>query len=140
MIVLDTNVLSELLKPAPDPVVVNWVDAQETSELTITALTAAELRAGVALLPEGQRKQRLRRAIESLLTETFAGAILAFEAESAPHYAEIVASRTRTGRPISTVDAQIAAVSRQHEATLATRNTADFTETGVTLVDPSRAG
>jgi len=136
VIVLDTNVLSELLKPAPDPTVVAWVDARDSSELAITALTAAELRAGVTLLPEGRRKEALGRAIESLLDETFAGFILAFDVDSAAHYAEILATRTRAGRPVSTFDAQIAAICRQHGSTLATRNTADFAGVGVTLVDP----
>lgn len=140
MIVLDTNVVSELLRPTPDPAVIDWVDARHSSEFVLTALTAAELRAGVARLPDGKRKEDLGRGIELLLNETFAGAILSFDADSATHYAEIVATRTRSGRPISTFDAEIAAVCRHHDATLATRNTADFVTTGVTLVDPWDAG
>lgn len=136
MIVLDTNVLSELIRPAPHERVVAWVDARDASELAITALTAAELRAGAALLPDGARKRGLGQAIELMLSETFAGFVLAFDADSSAHYAEVVAARSRAGRPISAFDAQIAAVCRQHDATLATRNTADFAETGVALVDP----
>ncbi len=136
MIVLDTNVLSELVRPAPSPEVIAWIDAQDSTDLVITALTAAEVRAGVALLPSGRRKQDVGVRMESLLTETFAGFILAFDIDSSEHYAEIVSSRSRAGRPISTFDAQIAAVCRQHEALLATRNTADFTDTGVQLINP----
>lgn len=134
--VLDTNVLSELMRPAPSTSVVDWLDEQDTSELAITSLTAAELRAGVALLPDGQRKAALGQRIESMIIETFAGFILAFDAESSASYAEIVAARTRAGRPISAFDAQIAAVCRQHDAVLATRNTNDFTGAGIELVDP----
>jgi len=136
VIVLDTNVLSELVRPAPSPEVIAWIDAQDSTDLVITALTAAEVRAGVALLPSGRRKQDVGLRMESLLTETFAGFVLAFDIDSSEHYAEIVANRSRAGRPISTFDAQIAAVCRQHDALLATRNTADFTDTGVQLINP----
>lgn len=136
MIVLDTNVLSELIRPEPSARVVAWVDARDSSELAITALTAAELRAGVALLPDGARKRELGKRIEGLVAETFAGFVLAFDADASSYYAEIVTVRTRAGRPIGAFDAQIAAVCRRHDATLATRNTADFTDTGIELVDP----
>lgn len=136
MIVLDTNVVSELARPIPSQAVIEWVDAQESSSLVITALTAAEVRAGVALLPGGRRKLDVGLRIELLLTETFAGFVLAFDIGSSAHYAEILAGRTRAGQPISAFDAQIAAICRQHEAILATRNTADFTETGIQLINP----
>ncbi len=136
MIVLDTNVVSELARRQPSPAVVEWVDAYDSSDLVITALTAAEVRGGVALLPEGRRKQAIGRAMESLLTETFAGYVLAFDLDSSAHYADIVAARRHQGRPISSMDAQIAAVCRQYGATLATRNTADFSNTGIELTNP----
>ena len=136
MIVLDTNVVSELARPTPSPAVIEWVDAQDSSSLVITALTAAEVRAGVALLPNGRRKQDIGLRMESLLTETFAGFVLAFDIDSSAHYADIVAGRRRAGRPISAFDAQIASVCRQHDADLATRNTADFTDTGIQLINP----
>ncbi|CAO1654022.1 Ribonuclease VapC [Salinibacterium sp. NYA9b] len=136
MIVLDTNVISELVRPTPSPAVIAWIDAQDSTDLVITALTAAEVRAGVALLPSGRRKQDVGERMESLLTETFAGFVLAFDLDSSGQYADIVSNRSRAGRPISTFDAQIAAVCRQHDAVLATRNTADFTDTGVQLVNP----
>ena len=136
MIVLDTNVVSELARPAPNQAVIDWVDAQDSSSLVLTALTAAEVRAGVALMPEGRRKRDVGLRMESLLTETFAGFVLAFDIDSSAHYADIVAGRKRTGWPIGAIDAQIAAVCRQHEAALATRNIADFTDTGLALVNP----
>jgi predicted nucleic acid-binding protein len=136
VIVLDTNVLSEVARPKPNPAVLEWVDAQDSSTLVITALTAAEVRAGVAILPDGHRKREVGLRMESLLAETFAGFILAFDVGSSDHYADIVAGRRRAGRPISAFDAQIAAVCRQHEASLATRNTADFTDTGIQLINP----
>lgn len=136
MIVLDTNVVSELVRPSPNRSVVEWVDEHDSSELVITALTAAELRAGVALLPEGRRGDELGMRIESLLVETFAGYVLAFDVGSSAYYAEVLAVRTRGGRPITTFDAQIAAVCRQYDSVLATRNTTDFTDTGIQLVNP----
>ncbi len=136
MIVLDTNVVSELARPVPSPAVIEWVDAQESSRLVITALTAAEVRAGVALMPDGRRRQDVGLRMELLLTETFAGFVLAFDIGSSAHYAKILAGRTGVGRPISVFDAQIAAVCRQYEAVLATRNTAEFTETGIQLINP----
>lgn len=136
MIVMDTNVLSELARPKPSQLVIEWVDAQDSSSLMITALTAAEVRAGIALLPDGRTKREVGLQMESLLTDTFAGFVLDFDVGSSSHYADIVAGRSRAGRPISVFDAQIAAVCRQHEAILATRNTADFTGTGIQLINP----
>lgn len=139
MIVLDTNVVSELARPSPSPTVIDWVDAHDSADLVITALTAAEVRARVALLPGGRRKREIGLRMEELLTETFAGYVLAFDIDSSTHYADILAARTRAGRTISAVDAQIAAISRQHQASLATRNTADFTGTGIDLINPWEA-
>ena len=136
MIVLDTNVLSELARPQPEPAVVDWVDGYESVEFVITALTAAEIRAGVALLPPGRRQREVGQRMETLLTETFSGRILAFDVDSTAHYASILATRRRIGRLIGSMDAQIAAVCAQHESALATRNTDDFTELGLTLIDP----
>ena len=136
MIVLDTNVVSELARPQPAPEVVAWVDAQDSVDLVITAVTAAEIRAGVALLPTGRRRQQIAERMETLITEMFAGYVLAFDVDSSAHYANIVATRTRAGRPISGLDAQIAAVCTQHDATLATRNTDDFDGLNLNLINP----
>jgi toxin FitB len=139
VIVLDTNVVSELMRPQPAPPVLEWVDAQPSSDLLLTSVTAAELRAGVALLPRGRRQATIADRVETLIDETFAGYVLPFDVDSSTHYAEIVATRTRAGSPISTADAQFAAICRQHDATLATRNTPDFLNTGLTLVNPWEA-
>jgi toxin FitB len=134
--VLDTNVLSEVMRLEPVAHVVEWVDEQEVDALSITAVTAAELLFGVARLPEGARKRELSFAVRALIREDFAGRVLPFDAEAADHYAELVAGREGQGRPVSTADAQIAAICRARRATLATRNTRDFEATGVELVDP----
>ncbi|WGW12340.1 type II toxin-antitoxin system VapC family toxin [Saxibacter everestensis] len=140
MIVLDTNVVSELARATPSREVLDWVDARDSADLVITALTAAEIRAGVALLPDGRRKRAIELKMEALLTETFYGSVLAFDIESSSYYAKILADRKRTGRSISAFDAQIAAVCGQHGAALATRNTKDFIDTGIRLFNPWGTG
>ena len=136
MVILDTNVLAELIRPRPHPAVVEWMDQQDTFELWITAVTAAELRTGVALLPEGRRKSDLHLHIERLLDETFAGYVLPFDDRSAIPYADIVSGRRNKGRSIAFQDAQIGAICLQQGMTLATRNTRDFEDTGIDLIDP----
>jgi len=136
VIILDTNVLSELIRPRPNPAVVEWIDRQNASDVRITAITAAELRAGVALLPVGRRRSDLQLHIEALLDETFAGYVLPFDDQSATPYAEIVSGRRNQGRPIAFQDAQIGAICLRHRMTLATRNTRDFEDAGIDLIDP----
>ncbi len=136
MIVLDTNVISELARQAPNPGVLSWLDSLEASDVATTAVTAAELRYGVARLPDGHRKRELTVVIRGILTEDFYGRVLPFDERASVRYADIVAGRERIGRPIGVADAQIAAVCRDLVATLATRNTADFEETGIELIDP----
>lgn len=134
MIVLDTNVISELARPAPDPAVLAWVDAQ--AELAIAATALAELRFGVARLRESKRKRSLSDAIEQFIYDDLAGLVLAFDSACAEAYGLIVAARERAGRPIGIADAQIAATCAVHTAVLATRNTQDFLNTGIALVNP----
>jgi len=136
VIVLDTNVVSELMRKAPEPRVVSWVDKFSASDVLVTAITAAELIYGVARLPEGRRKGELGIKVEALLTEDFKDQILPFDALAATHYADIVASRERAGRPINMADGQIAAICRNWSAGLATRNINDFADTGVDAVNP----
>lgn len=136
MIVLDTNVVSELMRHAPEPDVVHWVDSFPTAEVFVTAVTAAELMYGVALLPNGSRKRELHVRVEELLAEDFQDQILPFDALSAPHYADIVAAREQAGRPISMADGQIAAICRNWSAGLATRHVGDFIDTGVVTINP----
>ena len=136
MIVLDTNVVSELMRPQPDPAVLEWADRQSSADLVVTSVTAAELRAGAALLPPGRRRAKITERVATLIDATFAGYVLPFDVDSSTHYAAIVAKRTHAGSPVSTADAQIAAICRQHDATLATRNTPDFLNTDVVLLNP----
>jgi predicted nucleic acid-binding protein len=140
LIVLDTNVVSELIRQPPEPGVVRWVDRFPAEDVLVTAVTAAELRYGVARLPEGRRKRGLYTKVEGLLTEDFRDQILPFDAQAATHYAEIVAARERAGQPISMADAQIAAICRHWSARLATRNLDDFANTGVDAVNPWNSG
>lgn len=141
MILLDTNVLSEFMRPAPAAQVVAWLDAQRPDQVWISAITRAEIELGIALLPNGQRRRGLQTAAAALFAEDFAGHCLPFDERAASAYAGVVATRTRSGRPISVEDAQIAAICLAHGCTLATRNTLDFaTIEGLALVDPWRTG
>jgi len=136
VIILDTNVISELSRHVPDPGVLAWLDSLEISEVATTAITAAELRYGVARLPEGHRKRELTVMIRGILSEDFYGRILPFDERASARYADIVTGREKIGRPVGVADAQIAAICRDLGATLATRNTSDFEETGIELIDP----
>lgn len=140
MIILDTNVVSELMRQIPEVDVVRWVDQYAADEVFITAVTAAELQYGVARLPDGRRKEELSVKVGELLTEDFQDQVLPFGSDAAAHYAWIAAARERGGRPISMADAQIAAICRSFDAPLATRNTKDFAETGVRVCDPWDTG
>lgn len=136
MIVLDTDVLSELINPAPAPRVLRWVDDQNSAELVITSITAAELRAGVAVLPRGRRKETIARQIDRLINDVFGGYVLPFDSASSSHYGDIVATSGRRGRPMRALDVQIAAICRQHDATLATRKGTVFEALKLPVVDP----
>ena len=136
MIVLDTNVISELVRKSPDPDVVGWLDGLDASDVMLTAVTAAELMYGVAQLPHGRRGRKLRAQVDGLLTEEFGDKILPFDVLAATHYADIVAGRERIGRQISMADGQIAAICRNWNAGLATRNIGDFVDTGIALINP----
>jgi toxin FitB len=136
VIVLDTNVISELARHVPDPGVLYWLDSLDVSEVATTAITAAELRYGVARLPDGRRKRELATVICGILTEDFHGRVLPFDERASVRYADIVTGREQIGRPIGVADAQIAAICRDLGATLATRNVLDFEEAGIELVNP----
>jgi predicted nucleic acid-binding protein len=140
VIILDTNVISELSRRVPDPGVLAWLDSLEISEVATTAVTAAELRYGVVRLPEGHRKRELTVMLRGVLTEDFYGRILPFDERASARYAEIVTGREKIGRPIGVADAQIAAICRDLGATLATRNIPDFEQTGIELIDPWKLG
>lgn len=136
MIILDTNVISEVFRPQPETQVVAWLESL-TGDVAITSVTLAELLAGVRRLPDGRRKSALHAAIDAAL-EPYRDtkSVLAFDDEAADHYADILVAREMAGLPISTADAQIAAICRVHGARCATRNIQDFTGTGIELIDP----
>ncbi|SDI15855.1 type II toxin-antitoxin system VapC family toxin [Paraburkholderia phenazinium] len=136
MIVLDTNVLSEVLRPAPDPNVLAWLARQLRAALFTTSVTRSEILYGVQVLPSGPRKDMLRNAVLGIFDSDFAGQVLSFDSDAADFYADIAASRRCAGRPISQFDAMIAAVARSRGASLATRNVKDFIDCGIEVIDP----
>lgn len=136
MIILDTNVISELARIDPEPGVVTWLDSLPAAEVATTAITAAELLYGVARLPDGRRRAALAETIDVLINEDFRGRLEPFDGLAAEQYAAVVVGREKKGRPISTANAQIAAICRVYSATLATRNIGDFTDTGIGLINP----
>jgi toxin FitB len=136
MIVLDTNVISEVLRPAPEPKVLDWLDEQPPNSIFTTAITRGEILYGIRLLSDGQRRQRLWTAALAIFGEDFAGRVLSFDGDAADIYTEIGASRRAAGRPISQFDATIAAITRSHGAKLATRNAKDFDSCGIDVINP----
>lgn len=136
MIVLDTNVLSEVLRPAPEARVLDWIADQPRASLFTTTVTRGELFYGVHLLPDGQRRHGLLEAVLAIFDEDFAGQVLNFDSDAADAYAQIAASRKKAGRPISQFDAMIAAMAQSRGAGLATRNVRDFVDCGIAVIDP----
>jgi predicted nucleic acid-binding protein len=133
---LDTNVLSELLRKAPEPTVLGWFANQPVETLFVSAVTQAEMMLGARLLPAGKRRAALESAIQAMFDEDFARRILPFDSAAVPAYIDIVSTRRAAGRPISQFDAQIGAIARQSGSKLATRNVADFEGCGLALVNP----
>jgi toxin FitB len=136
VIVLDTNVLSEAIGPAPAKAVLSWLAAQPAMQIFTTAIAEAEIPYGIALLPKARRRSSLEQAARRMFAEDFAERVLPFDGAAAEHFAAIAAARRREGRPIATFDAQIAAIARACGAALATRNVADFAACGIAIVDP----
>jgi toxin FitB len=136
VIVLDTNVVSELMRDKPAPEVLDWLRRQSSTSLFITTVSQAEISYGIAILAPGQRRDALAALANSILHEDFAGQSLTFDEVAASFFATIAAGRRAQGRPISQFDAQIAAITRSRGATLATRNIEDFTDCGIALVNP----
>ena len=140
MIILDTNVLSELMKPKPSAHVVRWIEKQPASELCTTAITEAEIFYGIELLGKGKRREALLTAAEAMFLEDFRGRIFGFESDAARDFSRIAARRRALGKPISHADAQIAAIARAHGAKLATRSCPDFADCGIAdVIDPWNA-
>lgn len=136
MVILDTNVISELLRAQPEPRVEAWVGAQGAADLYLTTISEAELRYGVAILPAGRRRAALTAAVDAIVREDFQARVLPFDGRAAVAYARIAASRRAAGRPISHFDAQIAAIAQAKHATLATRNSTDFEGCGIEFFNP----
>jgi len=136
MVILDTNVLSETLRPRPAEAVRAWLALQPTSEVFTTAVTEAEMRYGVAIMPAGRRREGLQSALDSIFGELLEERVLPFDADAAKAYAAIASLRRRAGNPINQLDGQIAAIARARAAVVATRNVDDFSGCGVVLVNP----
>ena len=136
MIVLDTNVLSALMRSEPDPEVVAWLDAQPAESLWTTAVTVLEVRTGLELQAPSRRREHLESAFADLLRIDLEGRVLPFDTEAADAAGRLVAARQRAGRGIEIRDAQIAGTTLARKATLATRNTRHFSDLGLRLVDP----
>ena len=135
-VLLDTNVVSELMRKAPDPVVAVWAAGHRLEDLFFSAVGEAELRYGAAILPTGQRRDTLISDIERMLGEAFDSRVLPFDSGAARAYADIAAMRRSAGRPVGAADCQIAAIARSSRMALATRNVRDFDDVGIEVVDP----
>lgn len=133
---LDTNVLSELLRAQPDTNVLAWFGKQPSESLFVSAVTQAEMMLGARLLPQGKRRRLLEQALDTMFREEFAGRVLPFDAAAVPGYVAVVTARRSAGRPISQFDAQIAAIALSRRVGLATRNVSDFEGCGLAVIDP----
>jgi predicted nucleic acid-binding protein len=136
VIILDTNVLSALMRDEPDPAVVAWLDTQPPESIWTTAITVFEVRTGLDLLDVTRRRQRLEAAFERLLAEDLDGRVLAFDTPAAHAARTIVTQRQRAGRAVEIRDAQIAGISLARRGSLATGNTKHFTGLGIRLTNP----
>lgn len=138
MIVLDTNVISEAMRPDPDPVVLSWLNAQTAETLYLSSVTLAELLYGVGALPGGARKNRLDQALDRL-SAVFSGRVLPFDQEAARRYADMAVTARAAGRPVPVADGYIAASAAVRGFAVATRNARHFAATGVEVIDPWQA-
>lgn len=139
MILLDTNVVSEPLRHAPEARVIEWIDAQALETLYLSAMTVAELRAGVALLPAGKRQAALHENLEKCVLPMFAGRVLPFDLVCTKAYAELLARVRKAGSGIETADACIAAIAHANGFAVATRDTSPFEAAGLTVINPWQA-
>ncbi len=136
MILLDTNVLSALMRSEPEPIVVDWLDAQPSESIWTTSVTVLEIRTGLELLPSSRRRRHLEAAFERLLNEDLDQRVLAFDAAAADAAGALVARRQRAGKAVEMRDAQIAGIALARKAPVATHNVRHFTDLGVRLIDP----
>lgn len=136
MILFDTNVVSEALRPEPDARMIAWIDAQPLETVYLSAITVAELRAGVAMLPAGRKRNRLHDALEKQVLPLFVGHVLPFDGECTVAYASVLAKARAAGLAIATADGYIAAIAATHGFAVATRDTGPFVAAGVTVINP----
>jgi len=136
MIILDTNIMSELMKAIPDQHVTTWLDQQDPMTLFSTSITIAEILYGIAVLPTGKRKDYLERAFDNMLTDAFKYRILTFDDPAAHIYGPLMGERKKSGHPLSILDGQIAAIAKANQMSLATRNTRDFIDGELNLINP----
>lgn len=136
MIVLDTNVISELMRPVPHPAVLAWIAEQPRATVYTTSVNQAEILYGIAALSDGQRRRALVDAAAAMFADDFAGRVLSFGADAASHFAAIVTMRQKSGNAIEAFDALIAATARAAGAGVATRDISGFDECGLAVIDP----
>jgi predicted nucleic acid-binding protein len=136
MIVLDTNVVSELMRPLPSAAVVRWISQHSADEIYSSTVVLAEVLYGIEILPAGKRRSDLLAGADKMFTVVLSGRILPFDEQSASVFAQIASTRRRKGRPVAELDAQIAAIASVHSASLATRNTGAFEGCGIRLFNP----
>ena len=136
MILLDTNVVSEVMRPQPDVNVLRWLGEQQPDQLYLTALTVAEIYRGLALLPNGRKRAKLEAAFQQFLTRGFQDRILSFTSKTSLIYAPVYCARVKAGLGIGELDLLIAAIAKEFKASLATRNTTDFKACGIKLINP----
>ncbi|PZX11784.1 hypothetical protein LX81_03861 [Palleronia aestuarii] len=136
MILLDTNVVSEVMRPTPAQVVLDWFAGQASADLFLPVIVEAELRFGILLMPDGKRRDGLAAALEDMIEEEFTDRILPFDSRAAQTYAVIAAQRRRSGKAVREADCQIAAIAASRGAALATRNVKDFLDAGIEILNP----
>jgi len=136
MILIDTNVVSEVMKVAPAATVIDWLNQQTSSSLYVSTITLGEIEYGLRLLPVGKRRWQLKERFERFISLAFAPRILVYDEAAARHYGEVMGLRKEMGRPMSVPDGQMVAIARVHGLTVATRDTRDFEDCGVDVIDP----
>ena len=140
MILLDTNVLSEMMRPEPAPAVIEWLNETDSGSLYLCSITIGEIEYGLHAMPDGRRREDLRERFDTFVRQAFALRVLSYDDAAARHYGRIMAARRSEGWPVSAPDGQIAAIARLHGMRVATRNAPDFTGAGVELINPWDAG
>ena len=136
MIIIDTNIVSEMMKPSPETTVLNWFNNQETNSLYLTIISIAEIRYGIRALPYGKRSRLLAEGFNTLVEIAFENRILNFDETAAYQYGEVMSKRKEMGRPLDSLDGQIIAIAKANICAVATRNTRDFEHCGLTLINP----